>query len=114
MLPITLTRYFADSRLELESFSNSENRLAIRVEKEIGPEKGVITFQHVSFMLLSSFILGEAIRARPVHEAGPEFWARCLLDGEWFDRDDVLFEIESQDGPVYFVVAKSVGYEIQA
>ena len=114
MLPVALTRYFADSRLEVEAFIRSGNVLAVRIEKEIGPETGVMVFQQVSFMSLPSAMPGEAIRSRPVGDAGPEFWSRCLLEREWFDPDDVLFEIESQDGPVYFVVAKSVRYDIRA
>jgi hypothetical protein len=113
MLPVALTRYFADSRLFVESFSQKENTLAIRIEKEIGPESGTIIFRHVSILSLPQSMPGESIRAKSVSEAGPEFWSRCLLDRDWFDADDVVFEIESQDGPVYFVVAKTVEYAVR-
>ena len=113
MLPIALTRYFADSLLTVISYDANGETLTIRIEKEIGSETGVITFGHVSFMLLSSTMLGEVIRARPVKEAGPDFWSRCRLERDWFDQDDIVFELESQDGPAYFVVAKMVDYEIR-
>ena len=114
VLPVALTRYFADSRLEVESFARGENTLAVRIEKEIGPETGIIAFRQVSFVSLPTAMPGESIRSRPVSEAGPEFWSLCQLDPDWFEPDDLLFEIESQDGPVYFVVAKSLGYDVLA
>ena len=112
MLPVALTRYFADSRLELESFSRGESTLAIRIEKEIGLETGTIVFRHVSFLSIPTQMPGESIRERPVSEAEPEFWSVCRLERDSFDIDDVTFAIESQDGPMYFVVAKSVEYEV--
>jgi hypothetical protein len=101
-------------RLEVESFTRSENVLVIRIVKDIGPETGIIVFRQVTFMSLPTSMPGETIRVRPVCEAGPDFWARCQLAHDWFDSDDMAFEIESQDGPVYFVVAKTVGYEVMA
>jgi hypothetical protein len=112
MLPDSLTRYFADSRLSVESFTHADNTLTIRIEKEIGPETGFIVFQHVSFLLLPQTMSGDAMRAKPVSAAGQEFWSRCLLERDWFEPDDVVFEIVCQEGPVYFVVAKSVRYEV--
>jgi len=114
VLPVALTRYFHDSRLEVESFTRSENTLAMRIKKDIGPETGIILFRQVSFLSLPSAMPGESIRCRPVSEAGPDFWSVCRLDRDWFDRDDVVFEIESQDGPVYYVTAKSLEYEVLA
>jgi hypothetical protein len=98
----------------VESFTQRENTLAVRIEKEIGLETGVIVFRQVSFLSLPISMPGESIRSCHVSEAGPEFWSLCRLDHDSFDQDDVVFEIESQDGPVYFVVAKSLGYEILA
>lgn len=114
MLPVALTRYFADSRLEVESFARREKSLAVRIKKDIGPETGIIAFGQVSFMSLPSAMPGESIRSRPVSDAGPEFWSVCKLDRNWFDLEDVVFEIESQDGPVYYVVAKSLEYNVMA
>jgi hypothetical protein len=112
VLPIELTRYFADSQLNVESFTRGENSLAVRIEKEIGPESGIIVFRQVSFVSLPTVVPSESIRSRLMSEAGPEFWSVCRLDRDWFDPDDVLFEVESQDGPVYFVVAKSIAYDV--
>jgi hypothetical protein len=47
MVPTELSRYFADSRLELESIGGGDRTLAVRIEKEIGPENGIIFFRHV-------------------------------------------------------------------
>jgi hypothetical protein len=80
--------------------------------KDIGPETGIIVFGQVSFLSLPISMPGESIRSRPVCDAGPGFWSVCRLERDWFDPDELLFEIESQDGPVYYVVAKSVTYEI--
>jgi hypothetical protein len=114
MLPVALTRYFADSWLFVESFTQNESVLVIRIEKEIGAETGIILFRQVSFLSLPQNLPGETMRAKPIAETEPEFWSRCLLDRDWFDSDDIVFEIESQAGPVYFVVAKSVEYAIRA
>jgi len=114
VLPIALTRYFADSRLEVASFTRRDNTLAVRIVKDIGPETGIIVFRQVSFLSVPSEMPGNSIRSGPVSEAGPVFWSLCRLDRDWFEPDDVVFEIESQDGPVYFVVAKSLGYEVIA
>lgn len=112
LLPVALTRYFPDSRVQVDAFSSGENKLSLRIVKEIGPETGIIDFRQVSFLSLPSAMPGESIRSKLVSEAGPEFWSVCRLARDWFDHDDVVFEIESQDGPVYFVVAKSVGYHV--
>src|SRR5581483_2821787 len=86
VLPLSLTRYFADSRLEVESFSRLERTLTVRIEKEIGPETGILTFRQVAFMALPTLMPGEAIRSRPVREAGPEFFSLCRLDEREFDH----------------------------
>jgi hypothetical protein len=114
VLPVALTRYFADSRLSVESFTQDSNTLTIRIEKAIGPETGILVFRHVSFLSLPQTMPGETMRARLVSEAGPEFWSRCLLERDWFEPDDTVFEIRSQDGPAYFVVAKSLEYAVRA
>jgi len=114
LLPVALTRYFADSRVQVDAFTSGENTLSLRIVKDIGPETGIIVFRQVSFLSLPSAMPGESIRSTSVSEAGSEFWSVCRLDRDWFERDDVVFEIESQDGPVYFVVAKSIGYEVMA
>ena len=114
MVPVELTRYFHDSRLWVESLARGGSTLAVRIEKEIGPETGIMMFRQVSFLSLPTSMPGESIRSRPVSAAEPEFWSLCRLDRDWFDLDDVVFEIESQDGPVYFVVAKSLEYEVMA
>ena len=114
MLPVELTRYFHDSRLEVESYTRAERLLTVRIEKEIGPETGLIIFQQITFISLPMIMPGESMIARTASEATPEFWTRCLLDYHELEPDDVVFEIVSQDGPVYFVVAKSVDYKIMA
>jgi hypothetical protein len=114
VLPVALTRYFADSRLEVESFTRGENTLILRIEKDIGPETGIIVFRQVSCLFLPTSVPGESMRSYMVNQAGSEFWSRCRLADDWFDPDDVVFEIESQDGPPYFVVAKSLSYEVVA
>jgi hypothetical protein len=112
MVPIALLRCFADSRLEVESFTRLESTLAIRIEKDIGPETGIMTFRQVSFLSLTPVIEGDSIQSRPVSEAGPDFWSVCRLARDWFDRDDLVFEIESPFEPVSFIVAKSLSYDV--
>jgi hypothetical protein len=96
----------------VESFISDENTLAVRITKDIGPETGIIRFRQVSFLSLPTALPGQSIRSRPISEAGMGFWSVCRLDRDWFDTDDVVFEIESQDGVVYYVSAKSLDYEV--
>lgn len=112
MLPTELTRYFADSQLRVESYSDADRRLVVRIEKEIGPETGLIDFRQVSFVALPTALPGDGMRAHAIDDANPEFWVRSMLLREDLEADDVLFEIFSQDGPTYYVVAKSIAYEV--
>ena len=112
MVPVALIRYFHDSQLALLSYDKLGRVLTIRIEKEIGPEVGLIRFSHVSFVLLPTAIPGEAIRSYALREADESFWIRCQLDEREFENDDLVYEIESQDGPKYFVVAKSITYDV--
>jgi hypothetical protein len=57
---------------------------------------------------------GEAMHAVHITDAKQEFWSRCLIVPEDFEADDIVFEVLSQDGPTYYVVAKSVEYAIRA
>jgi len=113
MLPVTLTRYFHDSRLNVESYDCNGRVLVVRIEKEIGPELGRIIFKGVSFISLPSSLAGEKIRAELIGEVGSEFWSMWPVARDWLEPDDVAFQIESQDGPC-LVVAKSLGYELIA
>lgn len=67
-------------------------------------------FRHVSFVSLPTMMAAESIRSRPVRDGGHDFWSVCRLPNDWYDGDDQVFEIESQDGPAYYIVAKSVEY----
>jgi len=112
MLPDGLRSYFHDSTLTVVSFESSDRVLVVRVQKEIGPELGTLTLRGVSFMALPDCMTGEAIRASRLQEMGRGFWSRVPASPDWFEGDEIVVEIETQDGPVCVIVATQLSYAI--
>ena len=86
----------------------------MRIDKEIGPESGLITFREVSFLSIHQRFPGDAIEGTPVSELPEKFWSRYPVYTDCLEPDDVAFQIYDQEGPVHLVVAKSVSYEFLA
>lgn len=114
MIPVELLRYFHDSTLTVDSYEKLDSTLVLKVEKEIGPELGTLTFRGVSFMALPTWMPGEAIRAYYVDDVSSEFWGRIPVSRDWLESDEIVVEIETQDGPVCVVVAKELIYTVDS
>ena len=112
MIPRDLKLYFHDSTIVIQSWDEEKNNLRIRIEKEIGPEVGIISLFNVSFICMPACFVGEGFKACPVSEFADDFWSSYTGVRNDFDIDDIAFQFESQDGPVYVVVAKGIEYEI--
>ena len=112
MIPKKLERYFHDSTLEIQSWNQARKSLQIRIEKEIGPEKGIISLSGTSFICLPPFFPGESVRACPVKELGDDFWCRYTGVRDEFESNDIAFLFVSQEGPEHVVIAKEMKYEI--
>ena len=111
-IPIALRRYFADSWLSVAEYKAEHRTLAVEIEKDIGPEKGIIRFVEVRFLSLPTSFNGEDIRAYPLAAAPGDFWMRGA-SRDCLDGDETVFELLDQDvSQSHFVAAKSIEYEI--
>jgi hypothetical protein len=110
-LPDALLWCFADSRVSLESYSRKSRRLVFRVEKEIGPEVGLITFQDISFINTAASFSGDGIIAVPFSELTREFYARHPACRDYVEPDDIAFQFCDQEGAMHTVVAKTIQYK---
>ncbi len=110
-LPDVLLWCFADSRVSLESYSRESRRLVFRVEKEIGLEVGLITFQDVSFITTAESFSGDGINAVPFSELTREFYARYPACRDSVESDDIAFQFYDQEGSIHTVVAKTIQYK---
>jgi hypothetical protein len=111
-IPDQLRAYFHDSTLTLHSYDAENRQLLVHIEKEIGPETGIITFGDVSFISIPDCFPGDAIKATPVSELPDEFWHHYSAYLDLFEADDIAFQIYDQEGPVHLVVAKTISYEV--
>ena len=113
-IPDQLRAYFADSTITLQAYSAQDRQLCIRIEKEIGPETGIVTFRAVSFISIPDCFPGDAIKATPVADLSDEFWSRYSAYPDLFEPDEIAFQIYDQEGPVHVVVAKTISYEVES
>ena len=113
-VPQALTRYFADSNLRLLSYDSDSNVLSVHIEKDIGPESGIISFNGVSYVAIPDCFSGDAIDALFVRDADDAFWQRTSCHTDCVEPTQTIYRIYDQDGPVHFVVAESINYEIDA
>lgn len=111
-IPDQLRTYFHDSTLRLHSYDSENRQLLVHIEKEIGPETGIITFHNVSFISMPDCFPGDAIEAKPQSELPDDFWGRYSAYPDLFATDDIAFQIFDQEGPVHLVIAKAVSYEV--
>jgi hypothetical protein len=111
-IPDELRAYFHDSTLMLLSYAAENRELRIKIEKEIGPEIGIITFLNVSFVSIPDCFPGDTIKATLAAELAEDFWSGYSGYPDLFETDEIVFQIHDQEGPVHLVVAKTISYEI--
>jgi len=111
-IPVELRSYFHDSTLTLHSYDAEDRQLLVHIEKEIGPETGIIGFGEVSFISIHQCFPGNAIRATSVPDLPDEFWSRYPAYLDVFESDDIAFQIYDQEGPVHLIVAKTISYKV--
>lgn len=112
-VPTSLTQYFADSTLRLHSYDSNTQQLCVQIEKEIGPESGIIRFSGVSYISIPDCFSGDGIDAVSVADADDSFWRRTSCDVDCVEPTQTIFRIYDQDGPTHFVVAAKVAYSIE-
>lgn len=111
-LPQALTRYFHDSTAQLDSYAPDGAVVQLRIEKEIGPETGLLRFHGVAFLSLHDAFPGHRIRAYPLFAGSADLWRCNATSRDRFDGDETVYEIVSLEGPIHIVIAKGLEYEI--
>lgn len=108
MIPEALIRYFADSDVRVLGWNPDSQELTLLVEKEIGPESGILTFAGVTYMALSTALTAESICVAPPEEA------RRLLPAPEMAADGVVFVLSDIEGVRNIIVAESLNYRRDA
>jgi hypothetical protein len=103
LLPDSLMRCFADSEVEVLSWSATSGSLLLRLRKDIGPEVGIVMFVGVSCVNLPPrmTVAGLTCERHPV----PEF--------PELDSGDAVFRFSDAEGRSFFVVAESIQYAVE-
>ncbi|MBK8170190.1 MAG: hypothetical protein IPK60_07565 [Sandaracinaceae bacterium] len=109
MLPADLTSYFADSTLTIAAYDAQAETLYLEIEKEIGPESGLIVFTGVALIALPVWSRGDGMDACTLANASPKFFS-ISSSRDPFDSDVLVYSSFDQDGGTGFVVAKSIEY----
>ncbi|MEZ5939789.1 MAG: hypothetical protein R3C18_00260 [Planctomycetaceae bacterium] len=112
-IPQSLRSYFADATLRVLSYDSETSDLCIHVEKDVGPEFGIIRFSGVSFLSISVFFTGDGIDSIAVRDADGSFWSHSSCIPDSVEDAQAIYRIYDQDGLTHFVVADSIEYEIE-
>jgi hypothetical protein len=113
-LPAALLQYLPDSELEVVSWSGGTDELVLRVTKDIGMEVGLLRFGEVSHVNLIPRMTVEGIDCGGLELLPPDYLETYRGNDVELSAGERVFLFRESWGAVYFVVATSVGYEIQA
>ena len=111
-IPQALGRYFADSTLRFLSFDADSGEASLSIEKEIGPESGIIRVFGASYVSLPDCFAGDGIDAVPVADLTESFWNQTPCHRDLVEHDQTVFQFFDQDGAMHFLVADSITYDI--
>jgi hypothetical protein len=112
-LPEQLTKYLPDSELELLWWNPSRRELGLRLQKEIGPEAGVLRFGGVSHINLPPRLTIAGISCGGLAELPGDYLAKYRPGDKALDPDECAFIIRGSWGDEWFVVACSIDYQIE-
>lgn len=113
-LPATLMPYLADAEIEVISWEGEKGRLVLRVNKEIGPEVGLLTLSGVSHVDLPDSLTVERIESGGL-DLLPTGWLGAFRPGDnALDEDERVFVIHGSWGPLHYVIARSASYELDS
>lgn len=109
-LSADLLRFLPDSTATVLSWDGLKGVLLLKIEKEIGPETGYLTFHGVSLICLPSSVLMSGIEIVRTLPPGI-FEATRPFDRE-FDPDELVFLVHGSWGEEFFVVAEKYDYTL--
>lgn len=104
MFPESFLRYLADAECSVVSWDAVSLRLVLKIEKEIGPERGVLMFHGASLVHVPAHFTVE--QASSSQHSIPEFPGVSPEEGEW------LFLFREAWGRTFYVVAQTASYDI--
>ena len=111
-LPEALQIHLADSELVVTSWSNEAGELTFKVEKDISPETGRLSFSGVTHVCVPPALTLESMEVHTRETVPADFWnASAPPKSELGDSDHVVLIFGSFGGRFY-VVAEDVSYEI--
>lgn len=109
-LPEQLLRYLPDSTVSVVSWDGT--RLVLSVNKEIGPEHGILEFQSVSHVNLPPTFQISGIEIGSGDYLPPSFFDTYRPNESRLDSDEKLFLFHGSWGEEFFVIASTVAYRI--
>jgi len=93
-----------DSECAVHSWDAASRQLILRIEKDVGPESGKLTFDNVAFVHLPPcFTIYVAAASK---NEVPDF------PGVRPEPEDCLFVFQEAHGNAYYVIAESADYQI--
>jgi len=111
-LPDALQIYLADSELVVTSWSNSADELTFKLEKDVSPETGRLSFSGVTHVCMPPALTIESMEVHTIHTVPTDFWtASAPRKSELGDSDHIVLVFGSFGGR-YYIVAEGVSYEI--
>lgn len=104
MLPEQFLKHLADAECSVCGWDAVSSDLILNVEKEIGPETGLLTFSGVSYVSLPPRFT--AFAATSSQQQVPDFPGICPDPNEW------LYVFQDAWSQAHYVLAESARYEI--
>ncbi len=111
-LPDALQTYLADSELVVTSWSNDADELTFKVEKDIRPETGRLSFSGVTHVCMPPALTVESMEAHTIHTVPPDFWTPSVPPKSELGDSDHIVLVFGSFGGRYYVIAENVSYEI--
>jgi len=111
-LPDALQSYLPDSELVVTSWSNGADELTLKVEKDLGPETGRLSFRGVLQVNLPPSLTIDGIEKHTPDSVPPDFWHAGTPKKSELGDSDFIFLLFGSFGGRYFVVAESIAYEV--
>lgn len=103
-LPKDLMKNISDSEVEVLSWSAESQELKLLIEKELGPESGIITFSGVSLVHMPPRISLESISIVALES---EYLKKISLQ-----ENENIYLLNESWGDEFYVVAESIEYDI--
>jgi hypothetical protein len=114
VLPLGLVRHIGDSYITILTWNAAKGELVLRLDKDIGPESGLIRISGVTHVNLPPRLGLAGISCGGLERLPPGYLATHRPMDATLDTDELAFVFHGSWGETYFVVAKAITYEVLA